>query len=85
MQQTPELKEYLIEALRKITGKAMLEEGRVYGGGMHKMEPRELANVPASEISSVLEKALTNSCTGQFKAALVLRKRPQKRATLNCR
>jgi len=29
--------------------------------------------------------ALTNSSTGQFKAALVLLKKQQKRAPLNCR
>lgn len=38
------------EALNSITEKVMIDEGRVYGGGMHKLEPRELANVPAPEI-----------------------------------
>lgn len=69
IKQNPELNEQLLEALNQITGKAMLDEGRVYGGGMHKMEPRELANVPASEISCALEKALTKRCTGQPEAA----------------
>jgi hypothetical protein len=46
----------LLEALNKITGKAMIDEGRVYGGGMHNMEPKELANVPAMEISAIVEK-----------------------------
>ena len=53
--QAPEIVEYLIEALNRITDKAMLEEGRVYGGGMHKMEPKELANVPAMEVSAIAD------------------------------
>jgi adenine-specific DNA-methyltransferase len=56
IEQNPELSGRLLEALNQITGKAMLDEGRVYGGGMHKMEPKELANVPAMEISAVFEK-----------------------------
>ena len=30
----------LFEILNKITGKVMLDEGRVYGGSMHKLEPK---------------------------------------------
>ena len=55
----PELDEQLLDALNQITGKAMLDEGRVYGGGMHKLEPKELANVPANEICALLSSALT--------------------------
>ncbi|MDQ7073656.1 MAG: Eco57I restriction-modification methylase domain-containing protein [Gammaproteobacteria bacterium] len=54
----PDLNEQLLEALNKITGKAMLDEGRVYGGGMYKMEPKELANVSAVEIGELLHAAV---------------------------
>ncbi|EGR4173834.1 hypothetical protein DDO07_17470 [Vibrio cholerae] len=50
----PSLNKQLIKALNEITGREMLDEGRVYGGGMHKMEPKELSNVAAGEISALL-------------------------------
>lgn len=42
------------EALNRITPEQLLGEGRVYGGGLHKLEPKELANVPVPEIASLL-------------------------------
>lgn len=53
--QSEELKRQIVESLRTITSKALIAEGRVYGGGMHKLEPKELANVPASDISVLLQ------------------------------
>ncbi|HDL01411.1 MAG TPA: SAM-dependent DNA methyltransferase [candidate division Zixibacteria bacterium] len=47
----------LIRALNQITGKVMLDEGRVYGGGMHKIEPKELGNVPVVELANLLAKS----------------------------
>lgn len=71
IEQNPELSETLLQALNQITGKAMLDEGRVYGGGMHKMEPKELANVPAFEISAIFEKSPNNALhSDKFSAAL---------------
>ncbi|WP_429139414.1 Eco57I restriction-modification methylase domain-containing protein [Aeromonas veronii] len=54
IEKRPGLHKKLLEALNQITGKAMMDEGRVYGGGMHKMEPKELANVPAYELSALI-------------------------------
>jgi len=38
------------EALNSLSTKAILREGRVYGGGLHKLEPNELGNVDATPI-----------------------------------
>lgn len=54
IKQNPELVENLYQALSNITEKAMIEEGRVYGGGLHKLEPKELSNLPATEIQQFL-------------------------------
>jgi adenine-specific DNA-methyltransferase len=50
----PEMVAIFFEALNGITEKVMIDEGRVYGG-MHKLEPRELANVPAPELLRSIE------------------------------
>lgn len=42
------------EALNALTPNQLLSEGRVYGGGLHKLEPRELANVEACSIYALL-------------------------------
>ncbi|HMC58991.1 MAG TPA: hypothetical protein VKJ01_07360 [Candidatus Solibacter sp.] len=43
----PELHVHVFEALQRITPAQLLSEGRVYGGGLHKVEPKELAQIPA--------------------------------------
>ncbi len=56
---SPELKRRTWEHLNRICPQAMLGEGRVYGGGLHKLEPKELGNVPAEalvELFSALER-----------------------------
>jgi len=50
----PELIQSVWQALKEITSDALTGEGRVYGGELYKMEPKELGNVSASSIVSVL-------------------------------
>lgn len=40
--------------LNHLTSERVLGEGRVYGGGLHKLEPKELANVAVPEIADLL-------------------------------
>lgn len=44
----------LWEALNSIGKETLLGNGRVYGGGMHKLEPKELANVPADDLAALV-------------------------------
>ena len=44
----------IIKALNQITVKNMIEEGRVYGGGMHKLEPKELSKLSAKDLEDLL-------------------------------
>ena len=44
----------LWEGLNAISRETLLGNGRVYGGGMHKLEPKELANVPADELAALV-------------------------------
>lgn len=46
--------EQIFEALRAIQPQHFLSEGRVYGGGLHKMEPAELMRLPARSIATIL-------------------------------
>ena len=50
----PSLMRRVWEILNRITPAQLLGEGRVYGGGLHKLEPKELANVPVPEIAELL-------------------------------
>lgn len=54
LQQHPEAARLVWECLNNIHTTHMVDEGRVYGGGLHKMEPKELARVPAQAILNVL-------------------------------
>lgn len=44
----------LWQALNAIGRETLLGNGRVYGGGMHKLEPKELTNVPADMLAALV-------------------------------
>ena len=54
--QSPQVKRQVWHLLNGIGSKEMLNEGRVYGGGLHKLEPKELGRVPAATIEDLLPK-----------------------------
>jgi hypothetical protein len=54
LESKPYLAKKIWQALNEIQPSALLEEGRVYGGGLHKLEPKELENVSAAKIAALL-------------------------------
>lgn len=42
------------EMLNQITPDKLIDEGRVYGGGLRKLEPNELANVDVTAIAELI-------------------------------
>ena len=55
LKERPELLRAIWSALNQISTTTLTGEGRVYGGGLHKLEPKELGNVPADSIFSIVE------------------------------
>ena len=51
----PTLEAKVLDALRGLDALTMTDGGRVYGGGLHKVEPNELANLPADFLISALD------------------------------
>jgi len=61
LKERPELEAEVFDKLQNISPELFISEGRVYGGGLHKVEPKELANVPAGFMFEGLEAALRKS------------------------
>ncbi len=53
----PDLIKSVWKALNSIPIQTLIHEGRVYGNGLHKLEPRELANIPADLLLETLQKS----------------------------
>ncbi len=54
LKRSPDLILRVWKTLNSITPERMLGEGRVYGGGLHKLEPKELGNVPIPELADLI-------------------------------
>jgi len=48
--ENPELLRVLWKALNSMSTEMLIENGRSYGGGLHKLEPSELSQAPADEL-----------------------------------
>lgn len=58
LQQNPKLLQAIWIVLNELPVSTLMDEGRVYGGGLQKIEPGELANVSADSIVALLPKDL---------------------------
>lgn len=54
LQSRPGALRALWQALNVIDKETLIGNGRVYGGGLHKLEPRELANVPVDGLAALV-------------------------------
>jgi hypothetical protein len=66
MDRDPSLARKVWSALNEVSPEILFGEGRVYGGGLHKLEPRELGNLPAQSIADLLPHASVPPRTSQL-------------------
>jgi len=62
----PRLTKRIWEGLNDISSESLVSEGRVYGGGLHKMEPRELANASAESVLELIPELRAQLVTPQL-------------------
>lgn len=55
LEERPELQRQVWQALNALGAELLKGEGRVYGGGLHKLEPKELANAPVPALARLVE------------------------------
>lgn len=58
LQRNPGIAEKIWQILQSIPVESLVREGRVYGGGLHKMEPKELLNAPVQDLLSLFSHKL---------------------------
>lgn len=59
--------ERIWRALNEVSPSVLLGEGRVYGGGLYKMEPRELAGLPVDQlVASINERTPLSQAQGNM-------------------
>ncbi len=61
IERDPNLLHAIWRQLNDISPEAMITAGRVYGGGLHKIEPRELAGVPLDDFPISLDAVVAQS------------------------
>ncbi|NLG42019.1 MAG: SAM-dependent DNA methyltransferase [Phycisphaerae bacterium] len=61
LRREPERGAEVLEILGRVTGDELRGEGRVYGGGLHKIEPNELARVSAAPLAARYPTAFVQS------------------------
>jgi adenine-specific DNA-methyltransferase len=57
LERTPGLGAVVLSRLQSIAADRLIREGRVYGGGLHKLEPSELANLSADAMAGIVSSA----------------------------
>lgn len=50
LDESPGRAEFLHDMLNRLSSESLIQNGRTYGGGLHKLEPKELAEMPLPEL-----------------------------------
>jgi adenine-specific DNA-methyltransferase len=58
--ENPALTSLIWNALKAISAESLIAEGRVYGGGLHKIEPKEMAKLPAKTLAALITNYTTS-------------------------